>query len=374
MAVTIENEPEDWQTSDNPILYQFSSDEAGQTNFSFKVELKIDGQIVYTDKLFTEVGDAAHFDASDIARLLVSGPQRNSGLTSEAGTTRSVQLVVTENYGDPAADEATESSMVTNIFKGRVSDREYLENEYSDFELTRWFTDHPTLNMSILREEDKIVSMLGGGNVAAATMMFYDIDDVLLHTYTTPNQAYDIWMINVKGSNLTFVAGVPDVSAVAYFTIQIASSDVLTLTYFDDYCYIPASINWVNKYGGYDSFIFSHANIESGSVKPSTYSRQFGAWDGSDFTHNLEGTGPTDYFKKNQSKGKLVSEYMEQELQNWLTSIYMGLQYQVTFSDGVKYPIRVTKSRYELKDRRFEDLINEQVDYEIPTGDNSILL
>ena len=47
MAVTIENEPEDWQTSDNPIIYQFSSDEAGETNFSFKVEFKMDGQVVY---------------------------------------------------------------------------------------------------------------------------------------------------------------------------------------------------------------------------------------------------------------------------------------------------------------------------------------
>ena len=374
MAVTIDNEPQPWQTSDNPLLYQFISDQAGEENFSYKIEQKVDGQIVYTDKIFPEVADASHFNASDIAKVYTPKPTRKTDLHQEAATVRTIQLVVTENYGTPPVDQLSASSAVTSVFKARVSDREFLQNDYSTFELSRWFTDHPTLNMSILRQEDKIVSMLGAGTLAAATFNFYDASGVLLHTYITPNQTYDVWMINTSESNLTGTAGVPDITLVSYFTIQIGASDILTLTYFDDYCYIPVSVNWINKFGAYDSFIFSHANIESGSVKASGYKKQFGQWDGTNFTYDLQNSGAKDYFKSNDARGKLVSEYMSQELQNWLTTIYMGLDYQATYADGETFPIRVTKSRYELKLRRFEDLINEQVDYEINTGDHSPLL
>ena len=374
MAVTIENEPEDWQTSDNPIIYQFSSDEAGEVNFSFKVELKMDGQVVFTDKVFVEVADNAHFDASRSTRFLTPRPNVNTGLTSEAGTTNTIQLVVTENYGSPPQDEASASSFITNVFKGSVSDRDYLEIEYGDYELTKWFTDNPTNDLDILRNETKTISMLGGGNLADATMNFYDENDVLLHTYTTPTENYKIWQININTSLLTFVVGVPDPAAVAYFTVQINSSEVLTLRYYDDACFAPVSVRWVNRYGAYDSFVFKHVNIENGTIDASNYESQFGGWYGGSYSFLLEESGVIDYFKRNNGKGRAVTDYLSQQIQNWLTSIFSGLRHQMTLEDGTTYPIRVTSRSYQKEQARFTDLRALEIKYDIANMDNSLTL
>jgi len=374
MAVTIENSPEDWQTSDNPIIYQFSSDDAGEVNFSFKVELKLDGQVVYTDKVFVEVADNAHFDASQVTRFLTPSPTVNSPLTSEAGTTNTIQLVVTENYGSPPVDEASASSAVTNIFKGSVSDREYLVNEYGDYELTRWFTDHPTNDIEVLRLEDKIVSMLGAGALATATLNFYDENDVLQHTYTTPNQTYDIWQLNLTDGNLTITAGVPDLSIITYFTVQINSSDILTIRYYDDRCSAPVSVRWINKYGGYDSFVFKHANVERATVDANSYESQFGGWFAGSYGFDLQDSGVIDYFKRTNGKGLAVTDNLSQEIQNWLTESFSGLRHLMTLDDGTTYPVRSTTRRFDIEQARFQDLRVIVLDYDIANKNNSVTL
>lgn len=374
MAVTIEDFPEDWQTSDNPIIYQFSSDEAGEVNFSFKVELKMDGQVVYTDKVFVEVADNAHFDASQVTKFLTPSPTINNSLTSEAGTTNTIQLVVTENYGSPPQDEASASSIVTNVFKAGVSDRAYTELEYGDYELTKWFTDNPNNEVDILRNDTTTISMLAGGNLASATLNFYDEVGSLLHTFTTPSQTYDIWQINLNTSRLIFDIGVPDPSAVSYYTVQINSSELLTLRYYDDQCFAPVSVRWINRYGAFDTFVFKHVNIESGTIDASNYESQLGGWYNGGYSFRLEDSGVIDYFKRNNGKGRAVTDYLTQGIQNWLTSVFSGLRHQMTLEDGTTYPIRVTSRRYQKDQGRFTDLRALEIKYDIANMDNSLTL
>jgi len=374
MAVTIENEPEDWQTSDNPIIYQFSSDEAGQPNFSFKVELKMDSVVVYTDKVFVEVADNAHFDASQVTRFLTPSPSVNNTLTSEAGITNTIQLVVTENYGSPPQDEASASTSVTNVFKGGVSDRDYTVLEYGDYELTKWFTDHPTNDIDILRSEDKIISMLGAGAGVTAEMKFYDANDVLQHTYVTPLQAYKIWQFNLTDGNLIFTAGVPNLAIISYFTVQVDASEIMTLRYYGDRCFAPVSVSWINKYGAYDSFVFKHVNIENGTIDASNYESQFGGWYDGGYSFRLEESGVIDYFKRNNGKGRAVTDYITQDIQNWLTSIFSGLRHQITLEDGTTYPIRVTSRNYQKEQARFTDLRALEIKYDVANMDNSLTL
>ena len=374
MAVTIENEPEDWQTSDNPIIYQFSSDMSGEANFSFKIELKINAVVVFTDKIFVEVNGNAHFDAAAVTKFLVAGPTTLAPLESDSGTSRTIQLVVTENYGSPPVDEASASTSVTKTFKGGVSDKEYLELQYGDYELTRWLTDHPTNDIDILRLEDKYISMLSTGAPVTAELNFYDASDVLQHTYTTPVRTYDVWQFNLTDGNLILTAGVPNLSIITYFTVQVDSSEIMTLRYYDDQCVPAVSVNWVNKYGAFDSFVFKHANVESGTVDADNYAKQFGGWDADSYTFQLSASGTLDYYKRTNNKGRAVTDYLEENIQNWLTSIYKGLSHQMVLVDGTTYPIRVTTTNFQLQQRRFIDLRTIVIDYSVSYFDNSLTL
>jgi len=377
MAVTIEQEPAVWQTSDNPLNYVFSSDETGQPNFSFKVEIKVDLQVVYEDKVFVEVADKSHFNASPIVRYMISGPSLLAPLFADSGTTRTVQLVVTENYGDPAQDEASASSSVTNMFKASVSDREFLINDYdAEWKLQKWFTKHPTNEMVVLRTQDKSLSILGGGTLAQLQMEFFDANDVSLHSYTSANQNFNIWQLNLSADNLTTTAGVPDLSLVSYYTVQVGSSDVITVRYLDEYCWSPTAVTWVNEFGAFDSFVFQHSYVESGNVKTSSYTKQFGAWNGTTYEFVLGNSGNVDYFKRNLKKGKIATHYMSEVLQNWLVEsmIGKGLGHAFYLIDGTNYPIKITANAYEKKKERWEDLISELVAFDVSFDDNSPVL
>ena len=65
MAVIIEQEPQDYTTSDNPVTWVFSSDQTAQSNFYFLVDVQV-GLTSYTTveehRVYPESNDNAHFD------------------------------------------------------------------------------------------------------------------------------------------------------------------------------------------------------------------------------------------------------------------------------------------------------------------------
>jgi len=378
MAVTIISEPVIWDTSDNPLPYVFESDEAGQPNFSFIIDVKVDSQVVYTDKVFLEVGDRAHFDASPVVRYMVNEPTIKTDLFEDAGISRTLQLVVTENYGDPAVNEASASSSVTNIWKARVSDRDFKVNDYdADYKLQKFFTDYPVdTDIEVLRDQVVSLSMLGGGSLAALNMEFFDSSGTVLHSYTSANQNFDIWQLNLSGSNLTATAGVPSISAVSYFTVEIGSSETRTIKYLDSYCHAPTSVVWMNRYGGFDTFLFKHSLIQSGDVKSYNYTKQFGGWNGLSYDYNLGDSGQTDFYKVTVDNGMLATDYLTQEIQNWLSKsiIGTGLKHVLYLVDGTNYPIKIVSTSFNLKQSRFEDLIAQSVKFKASNSNNSPLI
>ena len=377
MAVTITSEPSAWQTSDNPQNYIFSSDQTGEANFSFKVELKVDGAVIYEDKVFVEVSTLAHFDASTISRYKASGPVLNSALFAESGTTRTIQLVVTENYGEPAVDQLSASSTVTKIFKANVSDKEYIANDYdTDFKGQKWLTDHPTNSMQALRTQEKCLSIIGGGVSSVLTMVFYNSVGIVLHTYNSPAQTFELWQLNLVAKNLTLIAGVPNLSLVTRYTVQVGTSDIVTVTYLDDYSHAPTAMTWVNHYGAFDSFIFQHSHLESGTTKSSNYTRQFGGWESTSYTFDLGNSGPVDYFKNNLQKGKVVTDYLTEQIHTWFirSLVAKGLGHTLYLIDGTNYPVTLTTKNYNIKLRRWEDLISEVIAFDISYSDNSPVL
>lgn len=375
MAVTIQQEPLTWSTSDNPLLYVFSSDETGQPNFSFKVEVKIDGQVIFTDKIFPEVGDYAHFDASSVAQYKVTSPSQSDTLFQEAGLRRTIQLVVTENYGTPPADQANASSTITNIWKSKVDDRTFTTIDFdTDYTGQKWLTDHPTNDQFILRDHDVLLSMIFGGVSGDLNMNFYDSNDVLLHNYTT-NQFFQIWQLNVRSDLLTSVAGVPDISIVSYFTVNISGSDLMTYRYLDDYCNNPSAVLWINRFGSFDYFIFEHSTLFNGSTTPNGYQRQFGGWNGTTYEYNLNDSGRADYFKNNMQKGTITTDWITQEIQNWWTSIIeTGLAHKLYLTDGTNYPIRVTRNSWKKNTQRFDETFQETIQFEVSFSDTSPVL
>ena len=92
------------------------------------------------------------------------------------------------------------------------------------------------------------------------------------------------------------------------------------------------------------------------------------------YSFRLEESGVIDYFKRNNGKGRAVTDYLTQGIQNWLTSVFSGLRHQMTLEDGTTYPIRVTSRSYQKEQARFTDLRALEIKYDIANMDNSLTL
>ncbi len=59
MAITIVNEPSPFWPICNDVEWVFKSDETAQPNFSFTIELYIEGALHSTHEVYPEVGDGS---------------------------------------------------------------------------------------------------------------------------------------------------------------------------------------------------------------------------------------------------------------------------------------------------------------------------
>ena len=66
MAVTIYDEPQDISPAGNPLMFTLSSDQTGQDNFSFIIEVYVNSALHSTHQVFRQFGTLSKFDCSGI--------------------------------------------------------------------------------------------------------------------------------------------------------------------------------------------------------------------------------------------------------------------------------------------------------------------
>ena len=117
MAVTIQTEPNNFNPVNNPCVFDFSSTQTGQANFSLLVELTVNGSVHSFHQVFPESANYAKFDASEILRTIVFSNIVTDGtfvgLYSNAVVTYSIR--VREKYGTPPIEQGSWTSASTTL-------------------------------------------------------------------------------------------------------------------------------------------------------------------------------------------------------------------------------------------------------------------
>lgn len=373
MAITFQNIPKTYALSDSPLMYRFSSNQTAQPNFSYIVKTYYNGSIISTDRVFPEVGTYAHWDASGAIRNVAFIPVLLPALHQDNQMLKQIKINVTENYGNPAVDQSNSDSTVTYTFKGKVPSDEFSALDLNaNYKGKLWLTNSIDRSRTIMRGCDAYISMLVDSS-KQLEMKFYANDGSLLHTYTS-TQNYDIWQLNVKSSNLTATAGVPNINLVDYFTVQIGTSEIFTFNYHVEDCYTAHQLVWLNKFGVPDQFVFSHNNILKGSAKYMSYKKAFGQWEGNNFVYNAVNSGVKHFMTEVEKTGSLVSGWLSQNEQNFITEIYDSPYHLLINSSGSVSSIELKDASYELIQDKYEELFNEEIKYS-KTGDyNSFVM
>jgi hypothetical protein len=106
MAITFHTQPQVFTPGSNPVVWTFSSDETGQENFSYIVEVYVNTVFHSTHQVFPQNGIYAKFNASEIARGLLSSPLLLDGtlVTLYESAFDIIEITVYEQYGDTAGN------------------------------------------------------------------------------------------------------------------------------------------------------------------------------------------------------------------------------------------------------------------------------
>lgn len=393
MAVTINQQPQYFQPGCNPFVWTFSSDQTYQENFSFIVELYLDGSLVSTHQVFNESGDFGKFDASGDIRCLLTSEMITTGslLTFYDQANGVASIRVYEKYGIPATISTTYTASSNSIaWNASLRHLDFIDYNHLDYMVSRtnpnsgnilFLTDFPrTRKYFVGLYESAFLTFLTRSkpNVDFYIELF-DITGSSVASYGNTITVSDMNVIDCSPQNLiaNTTLTLIDFQSCAYYkiTVQGLGAGIYSgLTeeftfWIDTEChrYTTHRLHWLNKLGGWDSFTFTLVSTNSTKVKISDYQKERGQWnsDGSGWEYTRYHGEQMSFNKSATDMTVLNSDWIHESVQNWISrDLYESPKVYLELSVGQYEPVKVMNPDYSLKQRRVDGLIRETVTLE----------
>lgn len=392
MAITINQEPQLASPANNPLVFTFSSDNTTEANFSYVIEVYVNGGLHSTHKVFPESGANSRFDCSEVMRSVVRSlnPVVNAINYNYDSTWSSYYITVYESYGDPIEIHASATSSTLNAFNGALRHIDFISWDYGLYD--PYLTDGALMLTSFPRGEKYIVGMLDRTFVSVLNTTessldlfvdLYDITGTLIASDTAAIDNYFITSIDASPdsliNNMSFTIGNFEDCYFyeVYTSVTLGYSTERFRIYMDHSCerFTNYRLHWLNKFGAWDSFSFNLLSQESTDISSTQYKREKGIWKGDNFQYNRNRGEVMTVSKSSIDKMILNSDWMKEAVQNWLVrelseSPKVNLYIE---SDTDFEPVNVAASNTVLKKKYTAGLIQENVTIERTYSYNSQL-
>lgn len=391
MAVTINQEPQLISPVGNYLTFTFDSDQTGQPNFSFYVEVYINSSFHSAHTIFPESSANAKIDVSGILRTFVSSNIPSSIIDEDySNALTEYAIIVYERYGTPPINQASDTSTTLQIFNGSLRYPEFVNWDYTAYDpaVTQgslFLTNFPRTEKQYVRYDENLY-LASFCSTPAPITLFIELFDISGNTISSDNYALtqtDFTLINVGPQIIvanTIITQNDFDSCYRYYVYIDYSGASSTETYFiymDQDCtrYDPVRLLWLNKYGAWDSFTFKLLSQESTDITSSRYEGEPGTWDGSDYKYTLSKGMNRTYHKHAVDKLLINSDWMKEGVQHWLVrELFESPVVYIQQSDASVELVNVTNANYLLKQSRKDGLIQEQILLEKTYISNSQLI
>ena len=390
MAITFFQQPQLFTPATNPILWVFSSDQTAQPNFSYKVQLWINGALFGTYELYPMSGALCKFEASEYIRSFVrTHMEATAGFpfVSEDQAV-DVQIYVFESYGTPpeiitASEERSDGNYV---FNGALRYEQFYSYNYQQYWLNFANGMQPQI-MTLFPMSEKqftpyrdpfIVGILAERALQyyELELKIYDVTGTLTYSYTDIILLdFIVNMLDISPENMdaqAWTSGVEWDDCYYYEVTLIATQTASPFTsqstgpfrlYLDRSCsrFEDMRLYWVNKFGVIDQYSFNKLSIESSSIKAYDYQVQQGTWGDGFYDFNLNAPEKKLSMKSAEDRITINSDWMKPAVQNWLVrELYESVQVWL-LKDGAFQPVVVENNSSILKSRFKDGLIQESV-------------
>jgi hypothetical protein len=391
MSISITASPQAYTPSDNDIIWQFTSTNSGQQNFSFFVEVYIDGILRGSHIVFPERSNKGKFNAMETARLYCSKPVIPSAWSAGAQNFVSVYLKIWERYGDPAENQGSASTSSTVIaWKARLTDEQWVEYDDATYRMgngCKFLTFFPRDERMLCGFDEKLFMMyINDGTLNPELQVsLYDSSGGLVNTDT-------IGLPSGGETIIIFDAGIDQLVAQStltqanfedseYYTLRVSDgSSILGETfnvYVDTSCdtYSTKRLHFINKLGGMDSWSFTKANTQRREVKSFGFEKSFGRWNSSNvYGYDLADGREQQIIKTSTGTMTISSDWLKEAVQNWLADeLYESPFVLLEFPEYLKR-VNVLNSQFNIRQTLTDQLFQEVVEINLSDARKSVLV
>ena len=381
MAITITGEPQDYTTASNPVVFEFSSTQTAQENFSFIVELQVNGAVHSYHQVFPESANFGKFDCSAILRTIVFSDLISDGSLSTPYTNAiaTYKVRVIDKYGTPPVeiDAGTESATFT-ITNGALRHADWLDYNYTAYDIASvqdclFLTLFPRTSQYFcgLTESMFLGSLMSTGLASDLTVKLYDVTDTLIvQSVSNALNVAEMLLTDVSPASIVANTTITDAnfSTCYYYLVYVsqgAGSTESFKIYIDTECsqYTSRRLHWLNKLGAWDSYSFTKYSEESSNIQTFDYQKNEGNWSATNtFDYGLVNGSSFSGTKSVNDTMTLNSDWIKEEKHNWLMrSLCESPSVYLEISQGVFEPVRVSTKKYTLKQKIKEGLIQEEL-------------
>lgn len=379
MAVTITKSPQNFSPASNPCEFEFSSTQTGQSNFTFIVELTVNGALHSTHQVFTESGIYGSFDCSQILRSFFDSQLETDGtLELPTGTNRiTYSISVQDKYGATPIPQGTATSSSTlEAINGSLRFDKWIDYDFNDYELTAgggllsYFPS--TANRFCALDESIFLGLIVTSGTYDLTFRLLNSSGGVVATETltanvspTSNLLYlDVSPTTIISETTITLANFEAAYSYDVTVFESGGGSVGTSIIIDRECslYDGQRLHWLNKFGAWESYTFNLYSEEKTNVNADEYQRNIGEWNGTTREYSRLQGERLNIAKRANDTMSLNSDWIKEDLQQWLVrSLYESPKVYLEISHNVFEPVIVSSSNYTLKQRVKEGLIREDL-------------
>lgn len=390
-VVSFPSEPSVYTPSDNPIIWTILFPMLNAYKLYFKVTIQIEGVDIATLNIDQERSDGtdyyAHVDVSNIVKTYIDKPLvAQTTIVSDANNYKGVRIYAyayyssTEN-GDVVLDSGSFAFTNTvQVFKGRLSNKEFINWNYGDYLIggsTRKFLTDNTNNIELREGDETFLQIIRDTVSTYALIRLYNSAGTLINNAVVAVSVGKITQFKISTTTLLDEFTLLEVADTSYLTINMQSggaySETKRININREGCYQGKNVVWLNKFGSYDSFLFTYNTILKSDVQSKSYGKQFGSWNGTTYVLDTKDTGSLTYLKTITDKVQIVSDWLTESVQNWLVSVYDSPL--VYINEATTYEnIEIENSTYAIKQMEHEELFNEILECKFTHTRNSVIL
>lgn len=386
MAITIYDEPQKYSPSGNPLVFTFSSDETAQDNFSFIVEVYVEGSLHSTHQVFRQFNTLSKFDCSGILSSTLESPLIVDGslTTTYDSAINEYYIKVYEKYGATPTIQASATSSTVNAFNGSLRHQDWINFDYQEYNADSTSPEIPVKFMTYWPrarrffcglDERVFLGILCDDSSIYLRVRLYDSSGSQI-VNTVVSAVLNNFII-FDASPSTIIANTTitqiDFDSAAYYTIEAGQLLLIPPVFtpateefridIDLECkrYATNRLHWLNKFGVWDSFTFTLVSVTSSSVDSFGYSREKGVWNGTSYTYPLYQGESVQYAKRSKDQLVLNSDWIKEDVQQWLVrSLLESPIVYLEQSNGFE-PVNINNATYQFKQKRKDGLIQEQI-------------